>query len=273
MSHQSAHRSLSAESESKYLHEHSIIGKWLLVTSLILSLLFMGAISILVYGWWFPVPYDRISGGLVLLMWMVGIDIVCGPFIGWLLLKPYKSRKALLIDGTLIFFLQLTAFVYGIYTMAHARPLAIVFEVDRFRVVSHADVPESELSTAPPWFNPWGLQKQHWIGVREVHDLDEKIASVAAALQGVDAALYPTRWQDYSLNSEQVLFRARPLEELRRHYPLNQKMIDSVLQKINAAPEKIVWLPLTSRNSSSWVVLIEPTQMNVVGYLPLDGFF
>lgn len=265
--------SLSAESESRFLQGRSIIWKQLLAISLILSLLFTGMISILVYGWWFSVPYDRISGGLTLLMWMIGIDIVCGPFLGWLLLKPHKSRKALLIDGALIYFLQLTTFVYGIYTMAHARPLAIVFEVDRFRVVSHADIPESELSSAPRWFNPWGFQKQHWIGVREVHDLDEKIASVAAALQGVDAALYPTRWQDYSLSSAQVLFRARPLEELRRHYPLHQKVIDSALQQINAAPEKIVWLPLTSRRSSSWVVLIEPTQTNVVGYLPLDGFF
>lgn len=205
--------------------------------------------------------------------WVAGVQLVCGPLLTWLLIKPHKTRRALMVDGTLIACLQLSALGYGLYALAQARPLAIVHEVDRFRVLSYVDVPESELGAAPAWFQPWSMQAPRLVGLREARSLEEKMASVDAALQGVDAAQHPARWQDYDLSHAQALGRARPLAELRAHYPLDAALIDTAAQQAGLAVEQALWLPVTSRRSSDWVALMEPRQGRIVGYLPLDGFF
>ena len=267
--------SCSADSSSKHpgASVPSSFWGWLPWMHLAVSAAVAAAMAVVVYVFWFPPPMHRLAGGMPLFGWIIGVDVVCGPLLTWLLIKPHKTRRALLVDGTLIVCLQLAALGYGLYTLAQGRPLAIVYEVDRFRVLSYADVPESELGAAPAWFQPWGLQAPRMVGLREVRSLDEKMASVDAALQGVDAAQYPARWQDYRLNRAQVFARARPLSELHARYPLDTGQIDTAAQRAGLAVEQAVWLPVTSRHSNGWVALMEPKQGRIVGYLPLDGLF
>lgn len=246
---------------------------WVPWAHLAASTAIAAAIAVMVYVFWFPPPMHRMAGAMELFGWIIGVDVVCGPLLTWLLIKPHKTRKALAVDGAVIVCIQLGALFYGLYTLAHARPLVIVHEIDRFRVLSYADVPESELSAAPAWFTPWGLQAPHLVGLRAVQGLDEKMASVDAALQGVDVAQRPARWQEYSLSRAQALARARPLSALRDHYPLDESQIESAVQQAGLTNEQAVWLPVTSRRSSGWIALMEPVHGRIVGYLPLDGFF
>lgn len=246
---------------------------WLPWLHLALSVAIAVAIAVVVYTLWFPPPLHRMVGGLELFGWIVGVDVVCGPLLTWLLIKPHKTRRALAVDCTLIVCVQLGALIYGVYTLAHARPLAIVHEVDRFRVLSYSDVPETELGTAPAWFQPWGMQAPMLVGLRATKDLSEKMASLEAALQGVDAAQHTARWQEYGLSHAQVLARARPLAALRQHYPLDTNQIDAAVLEAGLTPEQALWLPVTSRRSNGWIALVEPSYGRIVGYLPLDGFF
>lgn len=246
---------------------------WLPWAHLAVSAAIAATMAALVYGFWFAPPMHQLAGGMPLFGWIILVDVVCGPLLTWLLIKPHKTRRALAVDGALIVCLQLTALGYGLYTLAHARPLAIVYEVDRFRVLSYADLPESELGAAPSWFQPWGAQTPRLVGLREARDLEEKMASVDAALQGVDTAQHPARWQDYELNRAQVLERARPLTELRARYPLDAGLIDTAVQQAGLSVDQTIWLPVTSRRNNGWVALMEPGQGRIVGYLPLDGFF
>lgn len=206
-----------------------------------------------------------------LFWWMLGVDIVCGPLLTWILMRPSKSPLALGVDLVLVACLQCGALAYGVYTLALSRPLAVVFEVDRFRVISYSDVPEAENGTAPAWFSPWHLQPPRMLGLRSVQGLGEKMASLESALQGVDAAQRPSRWQDYVLSKADILRRARPLEELRQHHATYVNRIDSATS--SACLATCVWLPVVGRRSTEWVALIDPSSAAIVGYLPLDGFF
>ena len=53
--------------------------------------------------------------------------------------------------------LQIAALVYGLHTVYIARPVAMVFEVERFRLVTANDVPVEELPKAPPEFRELSL--------------------------------------------------------------------------------------------------------------------
>jgi hypothetical protein len=61
-----------------------------------------------------------------------------------------KGWRHLRWDLAIIGVVQLAALAYGLYTVALVRPVAMVFEVDRFRVVTAADVPPEDLRKARP---------------------------------------------------------------------------------------------------------------------------
>ena len=248
--------------------------KWLPIWHLVLSLLLASGVAVLVTVLWFPPPYHQLAGGMRLFWWVLGVDMVCGPLLTWILIRPGKTWRALGVDLVLIALLQWGALAYGVHTLALSRPLAVVFEVDRFRVVSYSDVPEEELKagSAPPWFTPWQLQAPQMQGLRSVRSLEEKLASLDAALQGVDAAQKPSRWQAYALSKTEILARARPLEDLRRRYPTEVGRID-VAAMAAGLQSGGLWLPVVGRQSAEWVALIDPASAAIVGYLPLDGFF
>lgn len=248
--------------------------KWLPIWHFALSLLLATGVAVLVTVFWFPPPFHALAGGGQLFWWMLGVDLVCGPLLTWILIRPGKTWRALRVDLVLIAFLQWGALAYGLHTLAFSRPLAVVFEVDRFRVISYSDVPENELKagTAPDWFTPWQLQAPRMQGLRSVRSLEEKMSGLEAALQGVDAAQRPSRWQAYALSKPMILARARPLEDLRRRYPTEVGRIDEAAIAAGLQASGL-WLPVVGRRSAEWVALIDPASSAIVGYLPLDGFF
>lgn len=248
--------------------------KWLPVFHLALSFVVATGIALLVLEIWYPYPYQVMGGGMRLFWVILGVDIVCGPLLTWILIRPGKTRRALGVDLALIACLQCGALAYGVYALAVARPLAVVYEVDRFRVISYSDIPEEEIKAAPipAWLTPWGLQPVKLMGLRSLQGLEAKMASVEAAFQGVDAAQRPSRWQDYAASKPDVLQRAKPVEALHARYPLEVDHIDAAFRAAGVRAGGL-WLPLVGRRSAEWVVLLDPATALIVGYLPLDGFF
>lgn len=243
-------------------------------------LVLAGLTALLVFGVWFPTPYREISGGVALFTLILGVDVVCGPLLTLLLLHPSKSRKALAVDIALIAGVQLVALGYGLHTLSYARPLAVVFEVDRFRVVAFADLLESELANAPKWVRPWGFQPPQVLGTRMARTGLEKLGSVDASLQGVEPGQRPDWWQDYTLSVSAVKERSQPLSVLEQLNPDRAQRIQVAAAQAAQAPQldetlspdALRWLPLVSRRAMDWVVLIDPVTARVRGYVHVDGF-
>jgi hypothetical protein len=59
---------------------------------------------------------------------------------------------------------------------------------------------------------------------------------------------------------------------LLSRYPQLQQDVAAIAAQTGKPPESLRFLPLTSRQSSSWVSLVAPGSQ-VVGHLPVDGFF
>lgn len=247
---------------------------------LLLSLVVAALTAVLVFGMWFPEPHRAISGGLVLFALILCVDVVCGPLLTLLLLHPSKSRLALVVDVALIACVQLSALAYGLYSLSMARPLAVVFETDRFRVVTYADVQEVDIPKAPAWVRLWGFRAPQVLGTRSARTGAEKIDSVQASVQGVEPGQRPDWWQDYALSVPKVLERAHALEELQQLNPEKIYQIQVAAAQAALAPEAsetnspnaLRWLPLVSRQGMQWVVLLDPVTARIRGYVQADGF-
>ncbi len=250
------------------------------VVHLLVSLAVVTCIAVLIFGVWFPAPLGELGGGTRIFWIIIGIDAVCGPFLTWLLFNRSKSRLALAVDLVLVVAIQSAALAYGMHVLSLSRPLALVYEVDRFRMVSFSDIAQTEGVKAPDWAHPWRLYEISVIGTRPATTLDDQMNSLDAWFQGVQPGQRPEWWQDYSLSVPRVLQRARPLAELRQKHPTEQGILDKAVRQALADVRvgettdaaQLRWLPLVSRRSMDWVVLLDPSTARPRGYAALDGF-
>ena len=215
-------------------------------------------VAILVFYVWYPYPYRQMLGGLGLFALVTGIDVVCGPVLTAILANPKKSNQEMLVDITLVAVIQLSALVYGLHTVAIARPVAVVFEVDRFVVAS---APFNRL----PWFG------QERVAIRTAHDVAEENLDLTLSLQGVEPSMRPERWEvDSSKTREAIQQRMQPVSQLQQHYPQNIELT-AAIQKSGISAEKLYFLPFTSYNDKEWTVLLDE-KADFKGFVPVDAF-
>jgi hypothetical protein len=227
----------------------------------------------LVLGLWFPYPYRQIAGGQHLFWIMVGVDVVCGPLLTAVLFNPKKSRRELTLDLSLVALVQLGALLYGLHSISQARPVALVFETDRFVAVSAAQVDLADLTKAPAGVQSLSWQGPVLLGARQPKDGDETLWSIEQSLQGIEPSARPGWWQDFALNIPEVQKRMKNLAALRAKLPpADQEAIDVAVHKTGLPLHQLFYLPMTSRKTlDGWIVLID-TEGQPAGYAPVEGF-
>jgi hypothetical protein len=238
---------------------------------LAISLILATLAALLVFVVWYPYPYREISGGRALFLIVVAVDVVMGPLMTLAVFNTLKPRKALRFDLTLIAVLQLVALGYGLWTVAVARPVHLVFEIDRFRVIHAIDIPSEFLNRAPPGLQQLPLTGPKLLSVRDFKDSKESFEATMAALQGAVLGARPDFWQPYEKAKPQVLARAKPLAELKARFPANKKEIDSALQAAGRVPVGVGYIPMVGRQTF-WTVLIDLNTAEVLAFVPIDSF-
>ncbi len=225
----------------------------------------------LVFGLWYRYPYREISGGRELFMLVIAVDVVMGPLLTLVVFNRAKSCREKLLDFSLIGTLQLAALAYGLWTVAQARPVHLVFAYDRFAVAHAADVLPEALPKAPPtlrqlpWTGPTTISLRPLAG-QEVFDV------TMAELAGAPAATRPELWQSYDAGRDAVRKAAKPAEELAQRFPTRSAEIARVLQGTGRAAPALAYVPLAARKEQFWTVIIDRQSADVLAFLPLDSF-
>lgn len=243
---------------------------WAAGVHLAISLAVAALAALLVFLVWYPYPYREISGGSELFLLVVAVDVVMGPLLTLAVFNTKKPRNELRRDLAVIGLLQLAALVYGLWTVAVARPVHLVFELDRYRVVHAIDIEPALLKQAPPALQQLPLTGPTLLSVRGFKDSKESFDATMAALQGLDIGARPDFWQDYGNAKLQVIGAAKPVAELKARFPARAPEIDGVLKSI-PPNTPVGYLPLVSR-STFWTVLVNTNTAEVLGFVPLDPY-
>ena len=237
-----------------------------------LSALVAALAGVLVFAVWYPFPYREISGGRDLFRLVMTVDVILGPLITFAVFNRAKPRQELRRDLVVVGLLQFAALVYGLWTVHLARPVHMVFEYDRFRVVHQIEIPEDLMQRAPagipvaPAFGPTLLT------LRPFRDANESADYTVAALQGLPLSARPDLWQPYEAGRQQVLRAARPVSQLKERFPQRARDIDAALKQAGRDAAQASYLPLMARKAEGWTVLLDARTAEVIGYLPLDSF-
>ena len=222
---------------------------------------------------WFPFPYGVLAGGQNLFWIMVGIDVACGPLLTAVLFNPAKPRRELTMDLFLVALIQIAALVYGIYSIAQARPVVLAFETDRMVAVSAAQIEQQSLHQAPAPFRSLSWTGPVLLGTYVPHNGAELIKGIEMSMQGISPGVRPSWWQDYEESRSIAKQRMKKLSHL--HSTLSaelQATIGEAAKKTGLPLSQLFYLPLVSQKVlDGWTVLLD-SNADIVGYAAVDGF-
>lgn len=226
----------------------------------------------LVSSFWYPYPFTEISGGRQLFVLLVTVDIVLGSMLTFSVFSAGKLRRVLIRDLMVVGALQLSALGYGLWTMYIARPVFLVHEVDRFKVVIAVDLDESDLREAPMLFRQLPMSGVQTIGIRQARDNADKLRSLDLELAGKELSLQTGWWQPLSEeNRISMRQHAKPIQLLRQKAADCSTKIDQILRTANVSDDEAIALPLLTR-LASWSVVLDKRDLKIIGYLPVDLF-
>lgn len=228
-------------------------------------------VSAAVFVIWYPYPYRELSGGRDLFILIIAVDIVCGPLLTLVLYDPKKPKAELWRDMALVAVIQLAALGFGLYTVWQARPLYLVMEIDRFKVVTRPVLDDTALARLPSELQPRWWTGPLVVGIREPDDVQEREKVLFESLQGGrDFAERPEFYLPYEgAVAAESLRKAKPLAVFLQKYP-NQKDAAADLAKASGtSATALFYLPVFARKD--WVAVID-SQGLIKGFLPGGGY-
>lgn len=219
---------------------------------LLLSAVIAGAVVTFMLTVWYPWPLFEAAGGSQLILILVGVDVTLGPLITLIIFKA--GKKGLRFDLTVIALLQLGALAYGIHTLYLARPVYLVFTVDKFELVTAKDLDPKDLAKVTrEEFNHVPLGRPRYVAAVFPSDPAEKARVMETSIfGGKDLQMYPQYYVPYSLQAQNALQRAESVSGIleREHEALKR-----YLNASGRSRDSVKFLPLSAPSVDGIVLL------------------
>ena len=223
------------------------------------SLLAIGTIC-LVFLVWYPSPLHQAIGVTNIFLILLSVDVVIGPLLTLAVCK--QGKKSLVFDLSLIIVLQLSAFLYGIYTIAQGRPVWIAYYNDRFDIVQAFEMDHAYREKAKIEFQKLSFTGPEFVAVKIPEGNSNIIAE--GLFTGVDIPQRADLYQPYASETKLVSKKAQDLSELKKY-----NSADNVEKELSKWPQANSFLPLKT-NAQSMSVLLKRETGEVVAIVPLN---
>lgn len=169
---------------------------------------------------------------------MLTIDVIVGSVLGLLVYK--EGKKSLKLDLSIIVLLQLSALLYGIYSIEQGRPVWMVYSVDRFELVRKNEIILENINQAKPQFQQLSWLKPQFVATQFAQDVKQRNDDMfTEVFGGISLAQRPERYVDFAQAKAQLQKRAQSLELLSQY---NDKIfVEKTLAKY---PQATAFLPM-----------------------------
>ena len=218
---------------------------------------------------WYPRPWFSAAGGGTLLLLLIGVDVILGPLLTFIVFNP--AKKSLFYDLAVIVMLQIAALIYGVHVMALARPAFVVYLRGSFDVVTANDVVTEGMEEAKlAEFQSLPLTGPRLAAARIPVDpgLQLKIG-MESANGGPDFTAYPRFYIPYSTAARDAAARGEPLARLAQISPGHAEAVARLAGSSGRSPDGLVYLPLRTRSGEMTIVLGK-AEGEVIGVLAVS---
>lgn len=228
---------------------------WLHLT---FSFVLLGVALYLVFALWYPAPLHEAAGVTRIFLILLIADVLLGPLLTFVVYK--KDWPQLRMDLAIILLLQVSAFVYGLATVAQGRPVWLAFVVDDIELVRPIDIDRRQSANFLPEH-----QESLWKGPRWVAAVYSNLPAVRndqledEMFNGISLAQRPETYASLATKSAQMQSRGHNLDDLKKY---NDP--DLVKVVLSQWPTSAKWLPLKGPAQDMVVLLDADAKVLVV---------
>jgi len=235
------------------------------------TLVIAAAAAALVFLVWYPDPFDAMAGGFKFFLLIISCDLVLGPLLSFVIYNSKKTRRALILDYTIVGIVQFAALAYGIHALQGSRPVYVAFIADRLEVISAGEIDKADLKDGKPPFRTLPTWGPELIGTQRPTDTKEANDLLFSSLEGKDINVLPRYYVPYEAVVDEVKRKAKPIDALERKHRESKPLVAEALADLGVSPADVRWLPVQTRRSF-WTALIDVRTWRPVYYLPIDPF-
>ncbi|MEJ0086640.1 MAG: TfpX/TfpZ family type IV pilin accessory protein [Pseudomonadota bacterium] len=234
------------------------------------TLVFAAGAAAIIFGAWFPDPFDTLIGGAELFVLVVGCDLVLGPLLSLVIWDSRKGRGKLVFDYCVVGVIQIAALVYGVWIVAGSRPVYVAFVGDRLEVVTARDIRPDELAAArDPIYRSPPLTGPRLVAV--VVPPAERTDALFQALDGNEEQSRPKFFVPYESQLSTIQKHIFPLADLEKRHPEGKEKIAAARASTGLPDSQLRWMPLRYREAF-WTVLVDAGTGRPLEYFDLDPY-
>jgi hypothetical protein len=241
------------------------LGLHLLASCIALTLI-LGTLYFAWYRWpgWYLTDVAKVIGV------MVGVDVVLGPLLTFLIASPKKPRRELVRDIAMIATVQLCALVYGGVSLWNGRPLYYAFSEDVLQLVQAYDINAEELALArqqkaplvPHWYS-----LPRWIWAPLPQDPEQRQKIVGSAISGGDDVIsMPRYYQPWDAGEATLRTQLKKVDDVKYFYGKEKKILKERMQAAGIATDQPNSIPLSGRGHPVLVVF-DPASLKIAAIL------
>lgn len=225
------------------------------------------------YIGWFHWPGWYLADLPAVLVIMVGVDVVLGPLLTFLIANPAKARRVLARDVGLIVLMQLVAFGYGAATLWHGRPLYYAFSENCLSLVQAQDIDpqaaalarEQKSAFAPHWYSV-----PRWIWAPLPNDSAEAERIMKSAIAGgFDVTARPQYYRPWADGAAQLRGQLKRLDDIKFFSHKEKDLLEQRLKAAGLASDRANAIALTGRKRPLLAVF-DPSNLRLLAYLRPD---
>lgn len=236
---------------------------------------------------WYPPPFYQIQGLSPILLMLIGVDLVLGPSLTFIIYK--KNKVGLKFDLTVIGLVQISALIYGMYSTFIARPVYAVFYGDRFETVcanEYSDEALKKIAGSP--YAQFSWRGPRWVAALMPDDAKEKERIMFSAVIGGGLKLEPQYYVPFDQVKNRALNIGKRADDLIVTSRLastpggaiknkfgrfeRPELIRSWSGDLNMSTERIVLIPLKG-STDYGVVAVNADSGDILGARAIDPWW
>lgn len=222
---------------------------------LICSLCIGVILASIVFFIWYPGELAFATGIHEIFTILFTVDIVLGPIITLVIFNPQK--KEIKFDLTVVVILQVVALLFGMYTAFIARPVFVVFSVDRFDLVLANQIkPENSLKAKTIEFQSLSIMGPKYIAAQLPADPEVRNKLLFQSLShGDDLQYLPQFYVPYKELMRDAIKKAKSLDQLRDLNKTQLSTINNIIKKYSLQGMQVGYLPMKGKLRDMTVII------------------
>jgi hypothetical protein len=226
--------------------------------TLILGALYLG---------WYRWPGWYLADVKTVVFVMIGVDVVLGPTLTFIIANNNKPRRELKRDIGIIVAVQLCALIYGTTQLWNGRPLYYAFSADELQLVQAYDINADQAARgqrenaqfAPHWYS---LPRWIWAPLPEDPEESQKIV-LGTLVGGDDVVSMPQYFKGWEQGLPALRGQLKNVDDVAYFARSEKKILRERMKAAGLSTDQSNAMPLTGRGHPMLAVF-DPVSAKII---------